>query len=187
MHLQVKKLLLFICGKGEIEGFADAGLTHLLSLEDPGTPKGTPAWFRGVHEQLYFHDVESDAEARSLRATAPSRDKIERVLKFGRTCLVQSSAARPVTLLVHCYAGASRSPAVAYALACQALGPGREREALDYVLRLRPQAVPNAFVVNLADQLLVAEGRLVKATAPLRANLRQQLDDWIASNPRKEF
>jgi predicted protein tyrosine phosphatase len=72
-------------------------------------------------------------------------------------------------------------------LACQALGHGREREALDYVLRLRPQAVPNAFVVNLADQLLAAEGRLVKATAPLRASLRQQLDDWIASNPRKEF
>jgi predicted protein tyrosine phosphatase len=178
---------LFICGKGEIDGFANAGLTHLLSLEDPGTPKRTPAWFRGVHEQLHFHDVESDAEARSLRAVAPCLDKIKRALRFGRTCLAQSSSAQPVTLLVHCYAGASRSPATAYALACQALGQGREREALDYVLRLRPQAIPNALVVQLADELLAAEGRLVKATAPLRANLRQQLDEWIAGHPRKEF
>ncbi len=178
---------LFVCGKNEIDGFAGDSITHLLSLEDPGTPKATPRWFRGTHEQFHFHDMDSEREAYTMSGIAPNRDHVERILKFGGHCLKAAGDGKPVTLLVHCYAGSSRSPAAAFALASQALGNTREREALEYVLKLRPQAVPNVLLVTLADQILGAEGRLVRAIAPLRANLQRELAEWIASRRKKEF
>ncbi len=178
---------LIVCGKSEIDGFAGDRVTHLLSLEDPGTPKATPRWFRGTHEQFHFHDMDSEREARTMAGIAPNRDHVESVLKFGARCLKSAQGGADVTLLVHCYAGSSRSPAAALALAVQALGGGREQEALDHILRLRPQAVPNVLVVTLADQVLGAEGRLIRAIAPLRANLQRELAEWMASRRRKEF
>ena len=149
-------------------------------------PKATPPWFSGTHSQLHFHDVESLAEAAKLKATAPMRNHVTEILKFGESCLAAHTTVRPTTLLVHCYAGASRSTAAAFALACQALGKGEEAAALDYVIRLRPQAFPNALIVKWADELLGLNGEMVKALAPLRASFSQAVDDWIASRRRGE-
>lgn len=171
---------LFICGKHEVSGFAASSLTHLLSLEDPETPKTSPAWFTGIHVQLHFHDVESLAEATRLRATAPTSDQVAEILRFGQQCLATCAASRPTSLLVHCYAGASRSTAAAYALASQALGKGEEVAALEYVLRLRPEAFPNLLIVKHADQLLGLEGSMVRALAPLRKSFSRAVDEWIA-------
>lgn len=177
---------LFICGKHEVRGFAASGLTHMLSLEDPETPKATPAWFKGIHVQLHFHDVESNAEARTLRAQEPTRDHVAEILQFGQRCLVSRDSSHPITLLVHCYAGASRSTAAAYALACQALGKGEEAAALEYVLRLRPEAFPNLLIVKHADELLTLGGNMVKALAPLRKSFSQAVDVWMARRRRDE-
>ena len=66
-------------------------------------------------------------------------------------------------LLIHCYAGVSRSTAAAYAVLC-ALAPARsEAEA---ALRLReasPSATPNPHLVALADAALGRDGRMVAA------------------------
>lgn len=171
---------LFICGKGEVNGFASFGVTHLLSLEDPGTPKGTPMWFRGIHEQLHFHDVESTSEAATTQSIPPCLAKVRAILDFGQRCLDSSAASPPVTVLVHCHAGVSRSPAAAFALARQALGEGKEREALGYVLTVRPYGVPNSLVVRHADALLGARGALLRALAPLKDSIRRELEEAAA-------
>lgn len=66
-------------------------------------------------------------------------------------------------LLVHCYAGVSRSTAAAYAVLC-ALAPAlSEAEA---ALRLRtasPSATPNPRLVALADAALGRDGRMIAA------------------------
>jgi len=177
---------LFICGKHEVRGFAASGLTHILSLEDPETPKETPSWFKGIHVQLHFHDVESASEARTLRATQPNLEHVAEILRFGRRCLDNTDSTRPATLLVHCYAGASRSTAAAYALACQALGKGEEASALEYVIRLRPEAFPNLLIVKHADELLALGGNMLRVLAPLRKNFSQIVGEWIASRNRNE-
>ena len=66
-------------------------------------------------------------------------------------------------LLIHCYAGVSRSTAAAFAVLC-ALAPTRSESEL--ALRLReasPSATPNARLVALADAALGRDGRMVAA------------------------
>ena len=69
------------------------------------------------------------------------------------------------TLLIHCFAGVSRSTAAAYVLACAQRGPGEE-EALAAQLRtLCPEATPNPLMVSLADTILSRDGAMSRAIA----------------------
>ena len=66
-------------------------------------------------------------------------------------------------LLIHCYAGVSRSTAAAYAVAC-ALQPEADELALAAALRAAsPSATPNPRIVALADSHLGRQGRMVAA------------------------
>ncbi len=66
-------------------------------------------------------------------------------------------------LLIHCYAGVSRSTAAAYAIAC-ALDPTRvEAEIAAALRRASPSATPNPRIVALADAGLGRAGRMVEA------------------------
>jgi predicted protein tyrosine phosphatase len=70
---------------------------------------------------------------------------------------------RRSAMVVHCYAGISRSTAGAYVAAC-ALSPQREERAIAHALRrASPTATPNAHIVSLADRLLGRGGRMVAA------------------------
>jgi predicted protein tyrosine phosphatase len=171
---------LSVCPKRLVDDYRGEGVTHLLSLEDPGTPKGTPAWFKGIHRQHHFHDVESVQEAESLNAVPPTEAQVALILAFGEECL-KSIGKSPVHLLVHCFAGASRSPAACYVLAARALGRGHAAEALQLVLKLQPEAFPNALIVRHADKLLGFEGELMGALKPLRREFNDAVNEWIQS------
>ncbi len=70
---------------------------------------------------------------------------------------------RAKPMVVHCYAGISRSTAGAYVAAC-ALNPRRDEWGLAQELRrASPTATPNARIVSLADRLLGRDGRMVAA------------------------
>lgn len=66
-------------------------------------------------------------------------------------------------LLIHCAAGISRSTAAAFAILCKAMGPGREREALLEIRRIRNIAYPNRLMVAYADILLERDGAMLAA------------------------
>ncbi len=176
---------LSICGKQEINAFARQGMTHLLSIEDPTTPLETPEWFIGIHQQLHFHDVESVEDALELKMVPPTRDDVALILNLGAQCLEVRNP-QSLHLLIHCYAGASRSTAASYALFCQALGAGRESEALDLVVGLRPRAFPNFLMVRYADELLNRGGAMIEALGPLRKSFNRMVNEWIAGQPPKE-
>ena len=159
--------------------FADQQVTHLLSLEDPGTPKETPSWFKGPHVQLHFHDVDRTAEASAFGAVAPVKAHVAEILRFGAGCL-ETATVRRVHLLVHCHAGISRSTAAAFALTVQAIGAERAADALQFVLTRRPEAYPNPLIVLYADRLLKGDGRLVDALQELRGQFNQIIDEWLA-------
>ena len=66
-------------------------------------------------------------------------------------------------MVVHCYAGISRSTAGAFVAAC-ALNPRRDETTIARELRrLSPTATPNARIVSLADRLLGRSGRMIAA------------------------
>jgi predicted protein tyrosine phosphatase len=88
---------------------------------------------------------------------APNDLHIEQVLNFVRAWN------RTAPLVVHCYAGISRSTASAFAAAC-ALNPHRDEMSIARQIRAAsPIAQPNRLIVTLADKALGREGRMVRA------------------------
>ena len=88
---------------------------------------------------------------------APSDSHIEQVLNFVR------GWDRNAPLVVHCYAGISRSTASAFAAVCM-LNPHRDEIAIARQIRAAsPIASPNRLIVSLADKALGREGRMVRA------------------------
>jgi predicted protein tyrosine phosphatase len=89
--------------------------------------------------------------------TAPCEAHVEKVLAFVR------GWDRAAPMVVHCYAGISRSTASAFAAAC-ALNPHRDEIAIARQIRAAsPIAQPNRLIVSLADRALGRDGRMVRA------------------------
>jgi predicted protein tyrosine phosphatase len=89
--------------------------------------------------------------------TPPAEEHVSRLLAFVR------GWDRTAPLVVHCYAGISRSTAGAYVAAC-ALNPARAELAIAQALRrASPTATPNSRIVALADRVLGRDGRMVAA------------------------
>ena len=66
-------------------------------------------------------------------------------------------------LVLHCYAGISRSTAGAFVAAC-ALNPGRDEMGIAQQIRsASATATPNARIVAIADRLLARDGRMIAA------------------------
>ncbi|MDD2597724.1 MAG: protein-tyrosine-phosphatase [Kiritimatiellae bacterium] len=151
-----------VCGVGELSQFKTLGITHLLSIDSPGTPTTTPGWFKGTHWHVAFVDFESKKMAAIFGATPPAKKDVALILELSEMCLANSRTC-DTHLLIHCLAGVSRSTAAAYAIICKLLGPGYEEAAFEYLLNIRPCASPNRLVVKYADQLLNRKGAMVKA------------------------
>ena len=78
---------------------------------------------------------------------------------------------RTAPLVVHCYAGISRSTAGAFITAC-ALNPKRDERTIARLIRdASPTAMPNLRLVALADDLLGRKGRMIKAVDALGPGL----------------
>jgi predicted protein tyrosine phosphatase len=70
---------------------------------------------------------------------------------------------RKAPLVVHCYAGISRSTASAFTAVC-ALNPHRDEISIARQIRAAsPIAQPNRLIVALADRALGREGRMLRA------------------------
>lgn len=151
---------LMICGVEELpDTLPRFHPTHVISIRDPADDKiDFPDGTKVLH--LAFHDIHrldgmvGRMLARQRDAGIPSIDHAQAILDFG---LQIPPKAR---VLVHCWAGHSRSPAAGFLLAAQAM-PGGERCAFDLIKVLRPQSQPNKLLVQHGDRLLGAGGRMV--------------------------
>lgn len=150
---------LSICGIGELPEYGVGGITHVVSILDPGAPE--PGAFETFppHKrlELRFNDV---IDAHGDYVLPHSRD-VESALELGRELGPSSH------LLIHCHAGQSRSTACAALLIAQArpdLAPDRIFAA---IVRARPRAWPNLRIIELGDALLARGGALVAAAGPV--------------------
>ena len=158
-------LLIAVCGIHEIDAFqSDLEPTHAVSLLDPDE-----SWPRvdGVnaenHLTLPVHDISQPMPG----FTHPQKAHIRALIDFGERMrpTIESDEAR---VLVHCFAGVSRSAAAAFALTCQ-LTNLTEIEALRSIQDHRPQMWPNELIVTLSDKLLGRRGRMVAALEAWRS------------------
>ena len=128
--------------------------SHLISLLSPEhmieTPTGFPV---AQHLKLGINDIVDPQEG----TAPPAREHIDRLLAFTRSW----DAKQP--LLVHCWAGISRSMASAYTILCDRLGPGREIEIARAMRQRAPHAQPNRLLVRHADDALGRGGRMLVA------------------------
>src|SRR6202050_1847116 len=105
------------------------------------------------HLWLRLHDISAPLDGYII----PDEEHVADLLNFVR------GWDRRAPLVVHCYAGISRSTASAFASVC-ALNPHRDEGSIAQALRLAsPTATPNIRIVSLADRLLGRRGRMVAA------------------------
>jgi len=89
--------------------------------------------------------------------TCPADEHVARLIEF------VGAWDRAAPMVVHCFAGISRSTAGAFVATC-ALNPKRdERDIARAIRRASRTAQPNARIVAIADRMLRRDGRMIRA------------------------
>ncbi len=128
--------------------------SHIVSLVNTGTLFSRPPVVEAAnHLHVAIHDISEPAEGMVCPAEAHVNEYLEFIGRWDR--------AAPI--VVHCYAGISRSTAAAFSALCAAR-PDLDEERIALRLRERsPEATPNERFVALADEILGRSGRMVQA------------------------
>ena len=135
------------------DAMANHNPSHIVSLLSSGymidTPNGFPA---ARHLRLSMHDIVDEGMPES-----PGRAHVDRLIAFGRDW----DAKAP--MIVHCWAGISRSTAATYTILTDRAGQGSE-ETIARLLRARaPHAQPNRLFIRLSDEALGRDGAMMRA------------------------
>ena len=132
----------------------DARVSHLVTLINGETPIPTPP---GIgpdrHLRLSMNDICEPQPGLLL----PCESHVCDLINFARTW------DRQAPLLIHCWAGISRSTAAAFVSLCALNPEGTESELAWALRRASPTAYPNRLLVALADQALARNGRMIAA------------------------
>ncbi|MEQ1617251.1 MAG: protein-tyrosine phosphatase family protein [Terricaulis sp.] len=128
--------------------------SHVVSLLDPGSAFPLLAGYEAErHLRVGVHDIE--AEAAGFDAVCDRR--IASILDF------VGGWERSAPILIHCYAGISRSTATAFITAC-AHHPEADEAAIARNLRASSStASPNRRFIALADAAMGRAGRMITA------------------------
>ncbi len=144
-----------VCSLPRVEATAKAiGANRLVTLLNPATAHMRPDAIPAEHHLvLGLSDIVEPLDGHVF----PEAEHIQALLAFAR------GWDRAAPMLIHCYAGVSRSTASAFIVAC-ALEPARdERHFAQAIRRDSPTATPNARLVALADAALGRDGRMSRA------------------------
>ena len=147
--------MIHVCSLARLHATVDeTGARHIVTLLRLAYRVERPAQIAPEnHLVLAVDDIAAPIEG----YTAPGEEHVQRLIDF----VGQWDRAAP--MVVHCYAGISRSTAGAYVAAC-ALNPARDEMEIAWEIRRASRtAQPNARIVSIADRLLRRDGRMVHA------------------------
>jgi predicted protein tyrosine phosphatase len=146
--------MIHVCSLSRLhDTVAATGARHVVSLlgnqDNLTLPPGIA---RSDHLWLQFHDVEPrDGHIH------PAGEHIERLIGFVKRW------ERASPMVIHCYAGISRSTAAAFVAVCTLNPAGIEGGIARALRRASPTATPNIRIVALADDMLGRRGQMVDA------------------------
>jgi predicted protein tyrosine phosphatase len=147
---------IYVCPKSKVPHAArDLRPSHLITLLDPADDMPTPEEVSGHrHLRLGMHDVTARSD---IHHTPPDEMHVRELIAFAK------GWDRTQPLLIHCWAGISRSTASAFTVACMLNAPGREADIAKLLRSRAPHAQPNPRLVAIADDLLRRDGRMIDA------------------------
>jgi predicted protein tyrosine phosphatase len=133
---------------------ASCDASHLVTcLQDEVLVETPLAIIPGNHMRLRVHDIAEPVEG----CVAPSAEHVAQLLDFA------TAWDRMGPMVIHCWAGISRSTAAAFIALC-ALNPETPEELVARLLReASPTAYPNRLMIRLGDAALGRAGRMVEA------------------------
>lgn len=132
----------------------ETGARHIISLMKDISMVERPT---AVDARNHLHIGIDDITCPIDGYNHPCEDHVARLMQFVK------GWDRAAPMVIHCYAGISRSTASAYAAAC-ALSPGHDEMAIAQDMRRASRtAMPNGLIVALADRILGRQGRMIAA------------------------
>ncbi len=169
-----------VCGVAELEGHCSINASHVLSILDPDHPVPEAFGAFGEHEklELRFHDIIDTMPG----LLAPEPKDVAALLAFG------GDMSGATHLLVHCFAGISRSTASMAMILAQAMPDMAEDAVLAMVHGIREKAWPNLRMIEFGDAMLGRNGRLVDATHALhrlQLDVRPHIGDFMMGEGRQ--
>jgi predicted protein tyrosine phosphatase len=140
------------------ETVAASRASHVLTLINAATAVPCPP---GIAADRHLFIGVSDIVDPQDGHIVPAKLHVEQLLAFARAW------DRSQPMVIHCWAGISRSTAGAFIALC-ALRPDRDEMELAATLRrAAPSATPNARLVAVADDILRRDGRMREAVAAI--------------------
>lgn len=164
----------------EVERGGAEGADAVISIR-PSSASDEPELVRALAQanrgesarllSLSFDDIGMDRYGHFL---GPTIAQVTEAIEFGRQvadgrCLFDGPPSGSPLIAIHCEQGKSRSAAIALALLADHFGDGRERHAVNGLLRadIENRMHPNPLVIELADSCLFRYGRIDAALADL--------------------
>ncbi|KWT64994.1 hypothetical protein APY04_3082 [Hyphomicrobium sulfonivorans] len=160
--MQSKSAAIHVCALRHIpDVIAETGARHLISAINAELAPQTPsALSPDRHLRLDMHDIVDALPG----AEPPAVDHVHRLIDFAQSWDGEAP------LLIHCFAGLSRSTAAAFITLC-ALNPKAPEDRIALALRAASDtAVPNRRFVALADNIMRRQGRMLAAVENMGRN-----------------
>jgi predicted protein tyrosine phosphatase len=133
---------------------ADANVSHLVTVINGETLIDTPP---GIGPDRHLRLAMNDICEPQPGLVLPCETHVADLVRFAREW------DRQAPLLIHCWAGISRSPAAAFISLCALNPEGAELELARSLRRASPTAYPNRLLVALGDEILSRDGRMIAA------------------------
>ncbi len=158
----LKMFAIIICRASEVVKLLDSnpGIAAVLSIEHPGAvedrhgaaPRLAGTSHAGVDQKiLTFWDSEQPV------AGGPDREQVKAGLDFVMAELKKGD------VIIHCHAGKARSTAIALGAVALQHPEKTEKDLVDMLIALRPQAAPNILVMEMIDEMTGRGGKLLQA------------------------
>ncbi len=117
---------------------------YLISIGDPN--RDPPSGFFYIRKENKLRLEFWDIRYYTKQPNIPSVEDVQAIIEFTKNKIKPIVEQQPI-VLVHCEAGISRSAAIAQII-LEELGL-TEQEAIAEVMRVRPQAIPNQYLLQL--------------------------------------
>jgi predicted protein tyrosine phosphatase len=147
---------------------ADARVSHLVTLINDETVIQTP---EGIGASRHLRLAMNDICEPQPGLVVPCETHVCDLVRFAREW------DRQAPLLIHCWAGISRSTAAAFISLCALNPDGAELELARVLRRASPTAYPNRLLVALGDEALGRDGRMIAAVEEIgRGRVAEQAE-----------